>query len=225
MKVRVAVATVGLLMAAVCWPTAGWAQGDPPGLTQPATPWDPSTWAGVNPLGLTAEQMTAIQQIVAEWQAGLAPVWNDLQARNLEIERLMMDPTSQPADVAAEMRGIGELQAVIQQKTLERRNTIRSALTDAQRAIFDRQGLGYGWGRGPCGLGLGAGWFGGGWGRGGVMGFGFGRGRGMGRGAAWTGGFGGGRGRAIGLGYGWGRGPCGMGLGRGRGFWGQRWPW
>jgi hypothetical protein len=171
--------------------------------------------------------MTAIQQIVTEWQAELAPVWRDLQTRNLEIERLKMDPTSAPADVAAEMKGLAELQAVIQQKTLERRNAIRSALTDAQRAIFDRQGLGYGWGRGPCGLGLGAGWFGGGWGRGGGMGFGFGRGRWMDRGAAWTGGFRGGRGRGwtMGLGYGSGRGPCGMGLGRGRGFWGQRWQW
>ena len=105
MKVRVAVATVGVLMAAVCWPAAGRAQGDPPESTQPATPWGPSTWAGTHPLGLTAEQMTAIQQIVTEWQAELAPVWRDLQTRNHEIERLMMDPTSKPADVAAEMRG------------------------------------------------------------------------------------------------------------------------
>jgi hypothetical protein len=225
MKIRVAAVALGLMMAVV-WPATGWAQGDPPESTQPATPWDALPWVGANPLGLTADQLAEVQQIVTEWQAELTPIWTDLQARSLEVERLMMDPASEPAAVAAKIRGIGELQAVIQQKTLERRNAVRSALNGDQRAVFDRQSLGYGRGRGPCGMGLGAGWFGGGWGRGGAMGPGYGRGRGMGLGAAWTGGFGGGRGRgwAMGPGYGWGRGPCGMGLGRGRGLWAGRWP-
>ena len=224
MRIRVTAVALGLMIA-VAWPTGGWAQGDPSESTQPATPWGPFPWVGANPLGLTADQVTGIQQIVTRWQAELTPIWTDLQAVNLEVERLMMDPASEPAEVATKMRGIGELQAVLQQKALERRNAVRSALTDEQRAVFDRQGLGYGQGLGPCGMGLGAGWFGGGWGRGGAIGPGYGRGRGMGRGAARTGGFGGGwgRGRAMGPGYGWGRGPCGMGLGRGRGLWMGRW--
>ena len=167
MRTRVAAVALGLMIAVV-WPTAGWARGDPSESTQPATPWGPFPWVDANPLGLTADQVTGIQQIVTRWQAELTPIWTDLQAVNLEVERLMMDPASEPADVAAKMRGIGELQAVIQQKALERRNALRSALTDDQRAVFDRQGLGYGQGYGPCGMGLGAGWFGGGRGRGGA---------------------------------------------------------
>jgi Spy/CpxP family protein refolding chaperone len=147
-----------------------------------------------NPLGLTTEQMNQIQEVVVQWRKELTPVWSKLQAKNLELQRLMWDAKADPAEVEARTREIGDLQARMQRKWLERRAAIREILTEEQRSQYDVEGMGYGFGCGPCGLNLRPGW-----------GRGLGRRRGPGRG-----------GGAFGTwDPGWGRGPCGMGLGRG----------
>jgi len=157
-----------------------------------AQPYWGDWWAAAaNPLGLTTEQMNQIQDLVGEWQQELLPVWSNLQAKNLELQWLMLNTKADPAEVEARTREVGDLQAKMQRKLLERRAAIRDVLTEEQQSQYDVEGMGYGFGRGPCGFGLGPGW-----------GRGFGRGRGPGWGA-----------RAQ-WGPGWGRGPCGMGLGR-----------
>jgi hypothetical protein len=137
---------------------------------------------------------------VAESQEELISVWSDLQAKGLELQRLMWDPGTNPTVVEATTREVGDLQAKVQKKLLERRAAIRDLLTEEQRAQYDIQGMGFGLGRGPCGLGLG---------------------RGRGGGFIWRGGPGWGGGARYGFGAGgpgWGRGPCGMAIGR-AGWW------
>lgn len=187
---------------------------------------DNSWWGlgpgAMNPLGLTAEQMNQIQDLTNEWLQEMQPIWSDLQKKYLELDQLMWSADPDSAEVGAKSKEIGDLQAEIRKKSVERQKAVRELLTDEQKTLFDRQGLGAGWGRGPCGLGLGPGM-----GRGG----GYGRGRGRGRG-----GWGGRSYGAPGMGR-WGltgspgsanwgvygRGPCGMGYGRSyMGNWGRR---
>jgi hypothetical protein len=173
----------------------------------------------MNPLGLTAEQMTQIQNLTNKWLQEMQPIWTDLQKKNLELNQLMWSADPDSAEVEAKSKEIGDLQAEIRKKSVERQKAVRELLTDEQKTLFDQQGFGTGWGRGPCGLGLGPGM-----GRGG----GFGRGRGRG-------GWGGRSSGAPGMGWGltgspgtanwgfYGRGPCGMGYGRSyMGNWGRR---
>lgn len=42
-----------------------------------------------------------------------------------------------------------DLQSEISRRSLEARQAIRSLLTDEQKLLFDRMGLGYGWSLGP----------------------------------------------------------------------------
>jgi Spy/CpxP family protein refolding chaperone len=170
-----------------------------------ANPWAlaqaPNYW------GLTAEQTSQIQGIVTKWQEEMQPLWASLQTKNIELQSLMWQATPDRSAVETLAREVGEIQAQIQGKSLERRNAIRGVLTAEQQTLFDQQGLGAGWGGGPGGLGMGLGWSGG-FGRG--WGFAGGRGRGWSMGAA-PGAYGG-YGGAF---YGRGRGPCGMGLAAG----------
>lgn len=194
-----------------------------------SNPWaqTPNTW------GLTTEQTNQIQEIVSRWQNEMQPLWTSLQAKNGELQSLLWEANPDRSAVETIAKEIGDLQAQIQGKSVERRNAIRGVLTEEQKNLFDQQGLGAGWGGGPCGLGLGLGWSGG-FGRG--RGFYEGRGRGWSMGEAPGGAYGGafyggrGRGRSMGGGpgafYGRGRGPCGMGMttgpmGPGMGCW--RW--
>jgi Spy/CpxP family protein refolding chaperone len=183
---------------------------------------DNSWWGfgpgAMNPLGLTAEQMTQIQNLTNKWLQEMQPIWNDLQKKNLELDQLMWSVDPDSAAVEAKSKEIGNLQAEIRKKSVERQKAVRELLTEEQKTAFDQYGLGAGWGIGPCGLGLGRGM-----GRGG----GFGRGRGRG---GWGGRFNGAPGIGWGLtgspGSAWGfygRGPCGMGYGRSSmGNWGRR---
>jgi len=217
MKMRVIIMTLGLLT-----------------FIMPASDTQAQTWLGAgfgiapNPLGLTPQQQSQVQEIVSKWQAELTPIWSALQAKGVELQALMGNPNAEPSAVETKTKEYSDLQAEVQRKSLELRNSIRDILSDEQKTIYNQMDSGYGWGRGPCGLGLGAAW-GGGFGRG----RGFGRGGGRGRGAGWGQGYG----YGVGLGYGppagpgsygprRGRGPCGMGLGR-TGFapWMGRRPW
>lgn len=225
MKKRLFITALGLLIL-TAGSTTGLTQTDSSvGTAQPMSSWG---WTGVNPLGLSADQMTEIQQLVTKWQADLTPIWTELQTKNMELQRLMMDSSADPSTVSAKTKEIGNLQAEMQEKSLEKQKAVRDVLSDEQKVVYDQQGLGFGWGRGPCGMGLAAGWSGGfgrgrgrggrgfgrggGWGAGGMVAPGFGRGMGM------TPGMGQGVGQGVGMtgypGAGWGRGPCGMGLGR-----------
>ncbi len=219
MKKRFVVTILGLLILTAL-SAIGSAQTD--SSTQTTQPMGPWAWTGVNPLGLSADQMTAVQQIVTRWQTELTPIWTEMQTKSMELQSLMMDPNADPTAVSAKTKEIGNLQAEMQEKSLEKQKAVRDVLSDEQKAIYDQQGLGFGWGRGPCGMGLGAGWSGG-YGRGGR---GFGRGGGWGARGMAAPGFGRGMGYPMApnmgagtgmTGYpgaGWGRGPCGMGLGR-----------
>lgn len=177
------------------------------------------------PLGLTPEQQHQIQEVVAKLQAELLPLWANLRVKLMELQSL----TTGKADAStleSKRKETIDLQSEISRRSLEARQAIRNLLTDEQKLLFDRMGLGYGWGLGPCGLGLGPAWNWSG-----------GRGRGFGRGGGWAAGQGwdpsawsGAVQNPVGTvpyGLGWGRGPCGMGLGRmnrqssGSG----RWPW
>ncbi len=183
-----------------------------------AQPVGANPWAGAqapNYWGLTAEQTSQIQDIVNQWQEEMQPLWSSLQAKNVELQSLMWEATPDRSGVETLAKEIGEIQAQIQGKSLERRNAIRGVLTEEQQTLFDQQGLGAGWGGGPCGLGLGLGWNGG-----------FGRGRSFygGRGRGWS--MGTPPGAYGGAFCGRGRGPCGMGLAAGpMGPWMGRWRW
>jgi hypothetical protein len=226
MKKRFVVTALGLLIL-TAGPATGWTQtSSPTGMTSPVRP------TGANPLGLSVDQMVQIQQLITQWQADLIPIWTELQTKITERERMMMDPSTNPSAVSAKTKEIGNLQAEIQEKSLEKQKAVRDVLSEEQKAIYDQQGLGSGWGSGPCGmgLGLGYGWAGGfglgrggrgfgrggGWGARGMAAPGFGRGMGTipGMGAAMSSGMGLGMGMTGYPGAGWGRGPCGMGLGR-----------
>jgi Spy/CpxP family protein refolding chaperone len=192
--------------------------------------WGNTMGVTANPLGLTSEQLTQIQTINTEWQADIVPLWTQLQSKNLELQNLMWSPSPEPAEVTEKTKELNEIQAQIQQKSLEKQNAIRNVLTDEQKALYDQTGFGTGWGRGPCGLGLGRMNGMAGYGRGGGFGRrgGFGRGGGYGMGAGY--GMMPGMSSVPGMGMGvpglgmtpmgtvapqgWGRGPCGMGFGR-----------
>ncbi len=184
---------------------------------QPAgNPWWGFGQGVPNPLGLTPDQMTQVQEIANKWQEELLPLWADLQRKNLELEQLMWTPDPNSDEVEAKAKEIGDLQAVVHKKTVERQKAVRGLLTSQQKVLYDQQGLVPGWGRGSGGLGLGRG--------NGGRGGGYGRGRG-----GWGGRFGGAGGvngmqggpGAASWGF-YGRGPCGMGWGYGRSSMGNR---
>jgi Spy/CpxP family protein refolding chaperone len=75
-------------------------------------------------------------------------------AGDRNLVSLVSTADADPSAVEAKTKEIGDLQAQIQRKSVERQSAVREVLTEEQKFLFGQQGLGYGWGRGPCGLGL-----------------------------------------------------------------------
>ncbi len=98
-----------------------------------ANPWAlaqaPNYW------GLTAEQTSQIQGIVTKWQEEMQPLWASLQTKNIELQSLMWQATPDRSAVETLAREVGEIQAQIQGKSLERRNAIRGVLTAEQQTL------------------------------------------------------------------------------------------
>ena len=131
---KVIIVALGLTMVLVLISIAALAQG--PGLGRGFGP-GPGYGPGPFIPNLTPEQPTKIQSLQQAHLQAIAPLQQELLAKETELRSLSLNPNADPAVITAKQKEIWDLQSKLQEMTNNLRGQIREVLTPEQQSQFD----------------------------------------------------------------------------------------
>jgi Spy/CpxP family protein refolding chaperone len=110
----------------------------------------PMMLRGLDQLDLSAEQWSKVQALKSAHMKAVAPMQNQLFAKNNEIRLLWAEPKPDGAQILAKQKELGELQSQMREKATQFMLDVRKVLTPEQLTKFSVLGPGMGAHHGFC---------------------------------------------------------------------------
>jgi len=88
-------------------------------------------------LNLTTEQLNTFKKMRLEFRKEMLPLKNEIEAKNLELQSLLISGKPDEGKIDAVIEDIGKLRIKVQKKQVAHRLAMREQLTDDQKAIWD----------------------------------------------------------------------------------------